>query len=106
MKTKGTLFGIPELRVTPGGKAVCHLYVRDDGDNTARQFEAWNEFAEAIARADLENFQEVAAAGVPKTRKWEDREGHTRTATYYGLKQLAFYDKDGKPVLLKEERRG
>lgn len=60
----------PELRFTPGGHAVCRLYVIVDGTGEIRYCDAWRELAESLAQFDRGD--RFTFTGQTKTQSWKD----------------------------------
>ena len=80
----GNLGGNPELRATQTGKAVCNFQMATQ-DQYSKEPEwhrivVWGKTAEACAKF-LEKGRKVHVEGKIQYRKYEDRNGVTRTAT-------------------------
>lgn len=87
----GNVGGDPELRFTPGGKAVCGFSVastprlKDDAGNytdgtaTWLRCSAWDQLAENVAES-VQKGQRVIVQGRLSTREYETREGEKRTS--------------------------
>lgn len=87
----GNVVDDPELRFTPGGKAVVSFRVAAnqrkktenggwvDGDSCFLSVTAWEQAAEAIAE-QVQRGTKVIVTGVLKQRDYEDRDGNKRTA--------------------------
>jgi len=80
---QGRLTRDPELRMTPGGKAVCSLTVawsekiKDTEQQLFQDCVAWDKNAEFVAK-HFHKGQEVVVDGKLVTRKWQDKDGGTR----------------------------
>ncbi len=81
----GRLTSDPELRQTQNGKSVVNVTIAVDrgfGDNKQTDFiplVAWNGLAELIAKYCTKG-SKIAVTGTLTTRKYEDKQGNTRTA--------------------------
>lgn len=67
----------PELRFTPGGHAVCRMYlILNTGE--VRYCDAWRELAESLAQ--FNRGERFVFSGQTKTQSWTGRDGveHSR----------------------------
>jgi single-strand DNA-binding protein len=91
VKLCGNLGSSPELRTTGEGTPVCNFnmatdsYFVDGNGNKQKRTEwhrivIWGKAAEACAK-NLSKGRMVLVSGSLRTRKWEDKEGGTRTTT-------------------------
>ncbi len=93
MSGTGRLIEDPELRFTPGGKAVAKVRLAfnsrkqnpetkewEDGDVYFVDGTIWGQEAEHVAES-LQRGVEVVVTGQLKTRKYETREGEKRSTT-------------------------
>jgi len=85
---EGNVVAEPELRFTPGGKAVVNFRVAanskrqvngqwEDGDSLFMSCSAWEQLAENIAET-VKKGMAVMVYGQLKQREWEDKEGQKR----------------------------
>lgn len=76
----------PELRFTPTAKAVCNFQVQtEDIQKELIRVVAWNDLAENCAE-NLKKGDRVRVFGDKKTRKYQARDGETKT-----LEELVAY---------------
>ena len=102
---QGRLTRDPELRSTPGGKAVCSLTVawsekiKDSEQQLFQDCVAWDKNAEFVAR-HFHKGQEVVVDGKLVTRKWQDKDGGTRQRNELIVDRIHFCGpkKDDQPV--------
>lgn len=91
----GRLTKDPEMRYTPSGSAVTNFTVAADvgfGEKKYTEFTdwtAWQKLGETLNKC-LKKGTMLYLEGVPKTDKFQDKEGTTRYKTRYTLKEFAF----------------
>lgn len=79
----------PELRFTPGGHAVCRLYLIQDETGEIRYCDAWND-AETLAqfsRGDRFTF-----TGQDKTQTWHDRDNEEHSRVVFEIRDFQNLD--------------
>lgn len=99
----GRLCADPELRTTPGGKAVTTIrvavnrrFANEDGTYSADFFTvvAWRKTAEFICK-HFDKGRMIAVAGSLQNREFTDKNGNKRTVTEI-IADEAFFCGDGK----------
>lgn len=97
---EGRMVADPELRFTPGGKAVCSFTVAaskrikgDDGEwrdgpKLFLRASVWEQQAEHVAESFRKGDHVVVINGELSQREWEDKEGNKRQSYELGGKQM------------------
>lgn len=97
----GRIGNDPELKQTPGGKAVCNLRLavtrpRAKGEETAEtdwfDIVVWNGMAEACA-THLTKGSFIVVTATARTRTWEDRQGNKRCNIDFVADEIKFFTK-------------
>ncbi len=79
----GNVVRDPELRYTPGGKAICNVRLAVDGDDGQTRWytvTAWEHLAEAVG-AHVNKGDRLGVRGPLGKRQWTGRDGAERTET-------------------------
>jgi len=99
----GNLGSDPEMRYTPGGKAVVNMRLAVNtgfGDNQRTDWftlVAWEKLAEACNN-HLSKGSRIYVEGRLQIRQWEGDDGQRRYATEVVARQVIFLDRpNGKP---------
>ena len=102
----GNLGQDPEVRYMPSGGAVTNISIatsetwkdKNSGENTERtewhRIVFFNRLAE-IAGEYLKKGSKVYVEGSLRTRKWEDKNGHERSTTEIGARDMQMLDSKG-----------
>lgn len=81
----GFLYHDPELRFTPGGHAVCVVYlILDTGE--IRCCDAWRDLAESLAQ--FNRGDRFAFTGQTKTQTWTDRNNTAHSREVFGIRSF------------------
>jgi len=77
----GNVVSDPEVRHTPGGKAVCTVRVAAYNGKDAKLFidlEVWEDVAENVRASSLSKGDRVVFDGLLREDEWLNKEGETR----------------------------